>query len=97
MKDNCDQNGVQLEAIRMEPNYITLPKGAERDRELDNIIGNIQKASEVGVKIITYHWTVIPIRRNRETSGRGKSHLLRFQARGELEGSARGKVRQGKF
>ena len=72
MKDDCGQYGVQLEAIRMEPNYIMLRKGAERDRELDTIIGNIQKASEVGVKIITYHWTVIPIRRNRETSGRGK-------------------------
>ena len=72
MKDDCDQYGVQLEAIRMEPTYITLPKGLERDRELDNILGNIQKASVVGVKIITYHWTVIPIRRNRETPGRGK-------------------------
>jgi len=72
MKDDCDGVGVQLEAIRMEPTYITLPKGTERDRELDNIAGNIQKASAVGVKIITYHWTVIPIRRNRETSGRGK-------------------------
>ena len=72
MKDSCDQNRVQLEAIRMEPSYITLPKGADRDREIDFIIGNIQKASEVGVKILTYHWTVIPIRRNRETSGRGR-------------------------
>ena len=72
MKDDCDQSGVQLEAIRMEPTYITLPKSADRERELDNILGDIQKASAVGVKIITYHWTVIPIRRNRETSGRGK-------------------------
>ena len=32
MKDDCDRLGVQLEAIRMEPTYITLPKGAERDR-----------------------------------------------------------------
>ena len=61
MKDDCDRLGVQLEAIRMEPTYITLPKGTERDRELDNIAENIQKASAVGVKIITYHWTVIPI------------------------------------
>jgi len=72
MKDSCDQNGVQLEAIRMEPNYITLPKGADRDREIDVIAGNIQKASEVGVKILTYHWTVIPIRRNKEVPGRGR-------------------------
>jgi len=79
MKDDCDRLGVQLEAIRMEPTYITLPKGAERDRELDAIIGNIQKASAVGVKIITYHWTVIPIRRNRETSGRGKVTYAGFK------------------
>ena len=72
MKDDCNQYGVQLEAIRMEPTYITLPKGTERDRELDNLLGNIQKASAVGVKIITYHWTVIPIRRNQKTSGRGR-------------------------
>lgn len=79
MKDDCDQYGVQLEAIRMEANYITLQKGPERDRELDNIIGNIQKASQVGVKIITYHWTVIPIRRNRQTSGRGSVTYAAFK------------------
>jgi mannonate dehydratase len=72
MKDDCDRSGVQLEAIRMEPSYITLRKGAERDQELDTVIGNIQKAAAIGVKIITHHWTVIPIRRNMKTSGRGK-------------------------
>src|SRR5713226_4096627 len=71
MKDDCDKYGVTFEAIRMDANYITLRKGPERDRELDNILGNIKKASEVGVKIITYHWTVIPIRRNLRTPGRG--------------------------
>ena len=71
MKDDCDKCGVTLEAIRMDPDYITFRKGPERDRELDKVIGNIQKAAEVGTKIITYHWTVIPIRRNRKTSGRG--------------------------
>ena len=72
MKDDCDKYGVTLEAIRMDADYITLRKGRERDRELDNIIGIIQKASQVGVKIITYHWTVIPIRRNKQIPGRGK-------------------------
>src|SRR5450759_669617 len=71
MKDACDQYGVNLEAIRMQPDYITFRKGPERDRELDSIVGNIQKASQVGVKIITYHWTVIPIRRNKSSVGRG--------------------------
>ena len=71
MKDNCDKHGVILEAIRMDADYINMRKGPERDRRLDNIIGNIQKAAQVGVKIITYHWTVIPIRRNGRTPGRG--------------------------
>ncbi|MCX6633602.1 MAG: mannonate dehydratase, partial [Acidobacteria bacterium] len=71
MKDDCDEYGVTFEAIRMDAGYIALRKGPERDRELDNVIGNIQKASTVGVKIITHHWTVIPIRRNRQTPGRG--------------------------
>jgi mannonate dehydratase len=71
MKGNCDKYGVTLEAIRMDSDYITFRKGLERDRVLDRIIGNIQKASQVGVRIITYHWTVIPIRRNQRTPGRG--------------------------
>src|SRR5713226_6484596 len=79
MKDDCDKGGVVFEAIRMEPDYITLRKGPERDRELDSIIGNIQKASQAGVKIITYHWTVIPIRRNKQTPGRGRVNYNSFK------------------
>jgi mannonate dehydratase len=71
MRDNCEKQGVVFEAIRMDADYITLRPGPQRDRELDNILGNIEKASQVGVKIITYHWTVIPIRRNTKTPGRG--------------------------
>src|SRR5688572_30912035 len=71
MKDNCDKYGVIFEAIRMDSEYIMLRKGAERDRRLENIIGNIQKASQVGVKVITHHWTLIPIRRNDRRPGRG--------------------------
>jgi mannonate dehydratase len=91
MKDDCDQSGVQLEAIRMEPTYITLRKGPERDRELDKIIGNIRKASEAGVKIITYHWTVIPIRRNRQTPGRGKVTYAGFKLEDNWKDLAVGK------
>jgi mannonate dehydratase len=71
MQDDCGRAGVTLEAIRMESDYIRLRKGAERDRELDNILGNIGKAAQAGVKIITYHLQVIPIRRNIKTPGRG--------------------------
>ncbi|MCW5980815.1 MAG: mannonate dehydratase [Bryobacteraceae bacterium] len=71
MRDDCDKLGVTLEAIRMEPDYILLRKGPERDRAVETIVGNLEKASHVGVGIVTYHWTVIPIRRNRRTTGRG--------------------------
>jgi len=78
MKDDCDHYGVHLEAIRMDAGYIALRKDPERDRMLDAILGNIQKASEAGVKIITYHWTVIPIQRNGHPSGRGGSTYAAF-------------------
>ena len=71
MRENCDKYGVIFEAIRMDADYINLRKGPDRDRKLESIIGNIGKASQVGVKIITYHWTVIPIRRNQQRPGRG--------------------------
>src|SRR6266571_2106313 len=56
MKDNCDKYGVVFEAIRMDSDYIKLRRGPERDREIDVIVGNIRKAAQIGVRIITYHW-----------------------------------------
>ena len=79
MKDDCDKYGVIIEGMRMDADYITLRKGPERDRELQVIIGNIQKASEAGVKIVSYHWTVIPIRRNRRAPGRGGASYEAFK------------------
>src|SRR5215831_3581448 len=78
MKDNCDKGGMTFEAIRMDSEYIMLPKGSERDRRLDAILGNIEKASRVGVKVITHHWTVIPIRRNAQAAGRGGATYAAF-------------------
>ena len=100
MKDDCDRHGVTLEAIRMDPDYITLPKGPERDREMDGILGNIRKASQVGVRIITYHWTVIPIRRNRQTSGRGNVTYAGFKLEDnwkELPVGKSGRVSSGEY
>jgi mannonate dehydratase len=79
MKDNCDQYGIVFEAIRMDSDYIMLGKGAERDRKLETIAGNIQKASQVGIKVITHHWTVIPIRRNGHAPGRGGATYEAFK------------------
>jgi mannonate dehydratase len=79
MKDDCDRYGVTFEAIRMDPDYITLSTAPARDRELNIIAENIRKASQIGVKVITYHWTVIPIRRNRQTEGRGNVTYAAFR------------------
>jgi len=79
MKDNCDKAGFIFEAIRMDSEYIMLRKGPERDRRLEAIMGNIQKASQVGVKVITHHWTLIPIRRNTRTPGRGGATYAAFK------------------
>jgi mannonate dehydratase len=78
-RDACDQAGMIWEAIRMDASYIYLRAGAERDRKLAAIVGNIQKASQVGVKVITMHWTLIPIRRNGRTPGRGGSSYHAFK------------------
>jgi mannonate dehydratase len=79
MKDNCDKAGVIFEAIRMDSEYIMLRSGPERDRRLDAIMGNIEKASHAGVKVITHHWTVIPIRRNTQLPGRGGVTYVAFK------------------
>src|SRR5262249_25104335 len=71
MQNSCEKFGVVLEAIRMDSDYIRLRPGTERDREIDIITGNIQKAAEVGVRIITYNWEVVPYRRNGKIAGRG--------------------------
>jgi mannonate dehydratase len=92
MKNDCDRHGVILEAIRMDADYITLPKGADRDVLLDTISGNIKKAADVGVKIITYHWTVIPIRRNQRTPGRGGSTYAAFKLEDDWQSLPQGKA-----
>jgi mannonate dehydratase len=78
-KEDCDKAGKIWEAIRMDSGYIYLAPGAERDRKIDEVITNIQKASRVGVKVITMHWTLIPIRRNGHTPGRGGSSYHSFK------------------
>ncbi len=91
MKEQCDRFGLILEAIRMDANYITLRKGPERDRELGRILANIEKASQVGVKLITYHWTVIPIRRNTKTPGRGGVTYAGFRLENDWKSLPEGK------
>jgi len=56
-----------------------LRHGPERDRRLETIAGNIRKAAQIGVKVVTYHWTLIPIRRNGQVPGRGGSTYEAFK------------------
>jgi len=97
MKDDCDRYGVILEAIRMDAEYITLSKGAERDGQLDTIIGNIRKAADVGVE--NHH---VSLDRDshptqRAHPGPGRIELRSLQARGGLEETARDKIRAREF
>lgn len=78
-KDSCDQAGMLWECARMDSRYIYLKPGPDRDRKVDSIIRNIAKASQVGIKAISQHWTLIPIRRNRNTPGRGGSTYRGFK------------------
>jgi mannonate dehydratase len=79
MRDNCDRLGVVFEAIRMDPAYINLRRGPDRERRLAAILENLRKASQVGVRIVTYHWTVIPIRRNSRAPARGGATYTAFK------------------
>jgi mannonate dehydratase len=92
MRDNCDRYGVVLEAIRMDSDYIMLRHGPERDRRLETIAGNIRKAAQIGVKVITYHWTLIPIRRNGQVPGRGGSTSEAFKLESDWKNLPVGKA-----
>lgn len=78
-KSRCDDAGMIWEAIRMDSSFIYLPPGAERDRKMEEVIGHIKMAAAVGVKVITMHWTMIPIRRNGHKPGRGGSSYESFE------------------
>jgi mannonate dehydratase len=71
MQEECHTAGMVLEGVRMDSAYIIMKEGPQRDRYIDIIRDNIRKAAAAGVSLISYHWTMIPIRRNREIVGRG--------------------------
>ncbi len=78
-KDNCEMAGVTWEAIRMDSSFIYAKTDADRAKKLQQVIDNVIKASKIGVKVITMHWTLIPIRRNGHTPGRGGSSYHSFK------------------
>ena len=64
MRDTCDSMGMTIEGFRMDSGYIVMKPGPDRERKLDQVCENIRKTREVGVGLISQHWTAIPIRRN---------------------------------
>ncbi len=72
-QDNCRAADMVMEAVRMDSAYIIMKEGPQRERYLDLIRENIRKAGRAGVKLVSYHWTMIPIRRNFTAPGRGNS------------------------
>jgi len=72
-QDNCHAADMVLEAVRMDSAYIIMKEGPQREKYLDLIRNNIHKAGRAGVKLVSYHWTMIPIRRNFTVPGRGHS------------------------
>jgi len=72
-QDACVAADMVLEAVRMDSAYIIMKEGPQREKYLDLIRENIRKAGQAGIKLVTYHWTMIPIRRNFTVPGRGNS------------------------
>jgi mannonate dehydratase len=79
MQDDCRNAGMVLECIRMSSAYILMKPGPERERFLDTLRDNIRKVGQAGCTLISYHWTMIPIRRNFTVPGRGGSTYLGFK------------------
>lgn len=72
-QDNCQAADMVLEAVRMDSAYIIMKEGPLREKYIDIICENIRKAGRAGVRLVSYHWTMIPIRRNFTVPGRGHS------------------------
>lgn len=79
MRDLCDSMGMTIEGFRMDSGYIVMKPGPEREHKLDQVCENIRKAKEVGVRLISQHWTAIPIQRNGTEQGRGDSVYTTFK------------------
>src|ERR1700761_4829118 len=79
MRDACDAVGMTIEGFRMDSGYIVMKPGPERDRKIEQILGNIRKTHQVGVGLISQHWTMIPIRRNGKEPGRGGATYETFK------------------
>ena len=88
MQDDCAKSDMLMEGVRMDSAYIAMKPGPERDRYLDVIRENIRKAGQAGARLVSYHWTITPIRRNRRIQGRGAATYAGFQLEPNWQGLA---------
>ena len=84
-QDNCRAADMVLEAVRMDSAYIIMKEGPQREKYVDLICENIRKAGRAGVKLVSYHWTMISIRRNFTVPGRGHSIYDGFKLEKDYE------------
>jgi mannonate dehydratase len=79
IRDVLAENDLVLEGLRMDSAYIAMKAGLERERYLQLICDNVRKAGMAGVKLISTHWNLSPIRRNFTVPGRGNSTYVGFK------------------
>lgn len=79
MQDDCHNADMVLECIRMSSAYIAMKPGPDRERFLDVLRENIRKVSQAGCTLVSHHWTMIPIMRNFNATGRGGSRYVGFK------------------
>ena len=82
-RDYADKRGITISGLnfsqirdkvetktRKEVNHIMLGTKGERDRQIDILAGNIEKAAAIGVPVMRYHWRLEP---DAYRNGTGKS------------------------
>ena len=88
IRDVLAENGLVFEAIRADSAYMPMKPGPERARYLDVICDNVRKAGEAGVKVISQHWSINPLRRNISVPGRGGSSYTGFKLEADWKSMA---------
>ena len=89
MHDIADKNDFTINMLNFKNirsnerlNHIMLGTIGERDRDIDVIIGNIEKAAKIGVPAMRYHWRMAPggnNYRNGKVSGEGGNKFLSWK------------------
>ncbi|MCH9021451.1 MAG: mannonate dehydratase [Planctomycetes bacterium] len=88
MRDIADKNDLTISMLnfsrirssehrKKSTNHIMAGTVGERDRQIDIIAGNIEKAAKIGVPVMRYHWRVVSdTYRNGQVKGKGGNTFL---------------------